>query len=363
MKRKILFIVPNMCAGGAERVILTLLKHLPREQFDLNLALVEKAGPYLNELPNDVVVYDLGAGRVRYSVLKIVRLINKNRPDIVFSTLGHLNVALVISKIFWKHLASLIIREGTIASIQNSVIANGHLWSCLYKRCYPKADKIICQSKAMADDLISKYKIPQSKICTIYNPIDLDYIDSLMEEEPPFFTTEGPNIVAIGRLATEKRFDKLIIALPSLLSKYPGAHLWIIGEGPLRDKLKYLSAQLNIEERVHLVGFQHNPYTWLANADLFVLSSAYEGLPNVLLEAMACGCPVVSLEHPGGTREIFEITGQLDRYVKELTWEEKWFKKPSPEVRRKLEITFGLEKVVGQYRDVFCGLIMDDEMK
>jgi hypothetical protein len=125
LKTKILFIIPSLRGGGAERVMLTLLKHLPRGQFGLSLALVEKVGHYLDELPNDVAVYDLEAGRVRYSILKIVRLINKIKPDIVFSTLGHLNIALVISKIFWQHSASLIIRQGTMVSMQNSVIANG----------------------------------------------------------------------------------------------------------------------------------------------------------------------------------------------------------------------------------------------
>lgn len=356
MKNKILFMVPSMRGGGAERVMLTLLKHLPREQFELSLALVEKEGPYLSELPDDVTVFDLDTERVRYAVPKIIRLINKIKPDIVFSTLGHLNVALIASQMLGKRSASIVVREGTIVSAQNSILANGTFWSFLYKRYYPKANKIICQSKAMADDLNSEFRIPKNKTCTIYNPIDLDYIDSLADDENPFTKGEGPNIVAIGRLAREKAFDKLIEALPSLLVKHHGAQLWILGEGPWLDDLKYLSTQLNIEERVHFVGFQANPYVWMAHADLFVLNSIYEGLPNVLLEAIACGCPVISLEHPGGTREILEITGQLDRYVKELTWEEQWFEKPSPDVRRKLEEYFGLDKVIAQYVKVFNDL-------
>ena len=223
MKKKILFIVPSMRGGGAERVMLTLLKHLPREQFELSLALVERVGPYLSELPNDVTVFDLDTGRVRYAVPKIIRLVNRIKPDIVFSTLGHLNIALIISQIFWKHSASLIIREGTVVSTQNSILANGVVWNYLYRRYYPKANRIICQSIAMADDLNIEFKIPQSRTFTIYNPIDLDYIDSLTDGKNPFPIGVGPNIVAIGRLAREKAFDKLIKAFPSLLLKHHGA--------------------------------------------------------------------------------------------------------------------------------------------
>jgi len=146
---------------------------------------------------------------------------------------------------------------------------------------------------------------------------------------------------------------KLIEAFPQLLLKHKEAKLWILGDGPQLDDLKKLSFKLNIAENIGFVGFQKNPYNWMAHADLFVLSSIYEGLPNVLLEAMACGCPVVSLGHPGGTREVFEITGQLDRYVTELTWEDKWFEKPFPQVQQKLAEHFGLEKVIAQYVNVF----------
>lgn len=355
--KKVLFVVPNMCGGGAERVMLNLLKHLPRDQFELNLAIVQKTGVFLSELPGDINIFDLKAGRVRYAVSKIVKLVNEINPDTVFSTLGHLNIALIASKKLWKNSASIIIREGTIASTQNSTLNKGFFWNLLYRSFYPKADKIICQSKAMENDLIGQFHIPKERIVTIYNPIDWYHIGYLAGDVNPFHGSEGPNIISVGRLAKEKAFDKLILAFPELLSKHKGARLWILGEGRLRNYLQELSYQHSVSDRVYFVGFQENPYTWMAHADLFVLSSIYEGLPNVLLEAIACGCPVVSLEHPGGTREILEITGQLDRYVKELTWEDRWFNKPSPEVMLKLKEHFGLDKVINQYVNVLNELL------
>jgi glycosyltransferase involved in cell wall biosynthesis len=365
LRKKILFIVPTMLGGGAERVMLTLLKHLPREQFDLSLALVEKVGSYLDELPNDVVVYDLEAGRVRYSVIKIVRLINEIKPDIVFSTLGHLNIALMMAKRLLPKDVKVVIREAITVSSQMEQIMNMPmkiLWNNLYKRFYPRADKIICQADFMKEDLRLNYHIPDSKMKVVYNPVDIYLAQVKTKERNPFQNMQGTiNLIAVGRLEEQKGYHRIITRFPDLLRNKENAHLWFLGEGILKEELYQQALHLGINERVHFVGFQENPYTWMAHADLFVMSSIYEGLPNVLLEAMACGCPVVSLEHPGGTREIFEITGQLDRFVKELTWEDKWFEKPSPEVRRKLEETFGLEKVIVQYTEVFNDLLMDGE--
>lgn len=360
MKKNILFIVPSMRGGGAERVMLTLLKHLPREQFELSLALVEKVGPYLDELPDDIMVFDLKARRVRYAIPKIIRLINKIKPDIVFSTLGHLNIALMMSKKLLPKNVKVVIREAIIVSSQIKQYRNiltKALWTNLLKRFYPKADKIICQSDFMKEDLRLNFHIPDSNMMVIYNPVDISLVLIKSKESNPFQDIQGfPNIISVGRIDDQKAYHRIIEAFPNLLRKQKKAHLWLLGEGALREKLHQQCIHLGINDRVHFVGFQENPYAWMAHADLFVLSSIYEGLPNVLLEALVCGGSVVSLEHPGGTREIFEITGQLDRYVKELAWEDKWFEKPSSEVRHKLEEHFGLGKVITQYVSLFNGL-------
>lgn len=353
MKRRILFIVPSMRGGGAERVMLTLLKHLPRERFKFSLALVDKVGPYIDELPDDIIIYDLNASRVRYAVPGMVRLINRIHPDIVFSTLGHLNIVLLALRKVLPDNMRLVVREASTVSSQLKHNPNKLLWFTLYRRFYPRADKIICQSKAMEDDIRINFGILPSKTKVLYNPVDLAWIRGLSAGVSPFRDCgKGPHILAVGRLEKEKAYHRLINAFPNLLRKQSGAQLWILGEGSLKKDLYQCCRQLDIDRRVHFVGFQRNPYVWMANADLFILNSVYEGLPNVLLEAMACGCPVVSLQHPGGTREVFEKTSQLNRYVNDLSWDDEWFEKPSPEIQLALEKNFGHKTIIRQYADV-----------
>jgi glycosyltransferase involved in cell wall biosynthesis len=357
MKRKILFIVPSMRGGGAERVILTLLKHLPRDRFESSLALVEKVGPYLEELPDDITIYDLNARRVRYAVPRMIRLVRRIHPDIVFSTLGPLNIALLSLRKLLPANIRMVVREANTVSSQLQDNVYKLLWFALYRRFYPKADKIICQSKAMEDDIRINFGIVSSKIKVIHNPIDLPRVRGLSSGVSPFRDYgKGPHILAIGRLEKQKAYHRLINSFPNLLRKQSDAQLWILGEGSLKEDLYQRCRQLGIDDMVHFMGFQRNPYVWMSNADLFVLSSVYEGLPNVLLEAMACGCPVISLEHPGGTREILKMTGQVNRYVNDLSWDDDWFDRPSSEIQLIIEKTFGLDAIIGQYTSVLSSV-------
>lgn len=353
-KRKILFIVPSMGGGGAERVILTLVKYLPRDRFELCLALVKMEGPFLQEIPNDVSVFDLQASRVRYAIPRIVSLIKKQAPDVVFTTLGHLNIALLMVKRFLPENTRLIVREASIVSsiLKNS--AGKRIWTGLYRSFYPKADMIICQSIYMLDDLTKEQKISSHNLKVIYNPVDIEKILRNSKQINPFKADKNYNVIAVGRLDKPKAFHRIINAFPALLNKEPEAKLWIIGDGPLLGELEELVQYLGLKDNVHFVGFQKNPYTWMAYADLFVLSSIYEGLPNVLLEAIACNCPVISLQHPGGTREILELTDQTERYVNNLSWERWWFDCPSLDVQEKLQEHFGLDSIIGQYSDLLA---------
>lgn len=301
-RRHVLFIIPTLTAGGAERVIVTLLRHLDRSKFVLSLAVADKRGAaFLSEIPTDVDFINLGNLRVRYALPKIAALIWKLQPHVVFSTLGHLNLSLAMLRPFLPSSSRYIARETTIPSYGLERNNMAWLWRWMYRSFYAKHDYIICQSKSMLEDLVKNFNLPSEKAVVIYNPVDVDRIRALASEDVAhFYKRDSLQLVAAGRLKEEKGFDLAIKALANI----PGIHLTILGEGPLKASLEDLANDIGVSERVHLVGLQSNPYAWFARADAFVLSSRYEGFPNVVLEAMVCGTPVIALPSPGGVQEI-----------------------------------------------------------
>ena len=181
---------------------------------------------------------------------------------------------------------------------------------------YPFADAIVAVANGVKRDLIQNYKVPGNKIKVIYNPVVTDELISLSQEEfyhQWFQDNNVPVIVAVGRLTSQKNF-KLLINAFAKVSEILDSRLVILGEGEMRGELEALVDDLNIGSKVELPGFAGNPYVWLKNASLFVLSSDYEGLPGTLIQAMACGVPVVSTNCPSGPDEILE-NGKWGRLV------------------------------------------------
>jgi glycosyltransferase involved in cell wall biosynthesis len=358
-KKKILIAIPSMHGGGAERVILTLLKYFDRDFFDLHLALVSKKGEYLSEIPKDIIIHDLRSKRVLRSFIPLYRLCRRLKPQVILSTLDHLNFLLLFLKPFLPSNVKLIVRGGNTVSNLLQEFKSPLIWTFLYRKLYPKADKIITQSQYMTKDLVENFSIPKNKILAIYNPVDVRYIEkkSIQGINPYKAYGKGPHIISIGRLDHQKQHNILIQSFECLLREKPNAHLWILGTGLLKEKLESFCKELGIIDKVHFVGFQKNPYLWLKHSDLFVLCSQYEGLPNVLLEALACQCPIVVTEHPGGTKEIMEITDLTDRWVKDLIWEEKWFFNLSETIRFKIDRNFGINQIVKQYEKVLIDAI------
>lgn len=311
-RKKVLFVLASLGGGGAERVMLTILRHLDRSRFEPHLALVEAIGPLLEVVPEDVPVYDLKARRARYCVPAIVRLAWKLRPDVVLSTLGYLNLMLIFAKPLLPGSIRLVVREGISVTAHLEIDGKyRNLWKWLYHHFYKKADKIICQSDYMLNDLEENFGVPRGKMVRIYNPVDIKRIRKLADACENPYSGDGPHIVSAGRLCYQKGFDLLLDALRLVRKRLPNAQLTILGDGPLEAELKEQRDRIGLSEVAHVIGFQSNPYPYLKYADLFVLSSRYEGLPNVVLEALALGTHVVASDSPGGLRELADNNNGL----------------------------------------------------
>ncbi len=364
MKRKIriLFLAPSMRSGGAERFLTILIRHINREQFIPSLGLVRKSGPLLRELPNDVDVYDLNCQRVRNAWVKIIRLIRRTKPDIVFSTLAHLNFAVAMGRPLIPGEAKYIARENSIPSqnIKQSPIKA--VLPFLYKLLYPTFDKVICQSEYMFDELTTHFKISADTLAVINNPVDVEGIQTLGFNKKHCLPEGKINILAAGRLKYLKGFDLLLQSAAYI--EGIDFHLTILGEGEEEERLKKLAIELQIHEKVTFTGYVANPYRYMCQADLFVLSSRSDAFPNAVLEALACGLRVVAFDCPGGIKEIIvdgvngwiaasENAVSLARTIENAVG----IKRNPDKIRLNVEQRFDVNRIIRKYEEVLSTLI------
>ncbi len=319
VKKKIMFVMPSLTGGGAERVMLTLIKHIDKEQFIPIFVLTKKEGRFVDilaTLPKDVEVIDLKATKARYAIFKIASVIKEIKPDIVFSTLGYLNLLIAIIRPFYSKNIKFISRESNTVSIENRQENYPKVFDWLYKNVYNNFDLIITQSNYMREDLIQNFGTDTEKISVINNPVDIENIIKKSEDsDSKLFACDKINLIAVGRLAPQKGFDILVDAMSHLDDRF---QLTILGEGNEQERLKQQIKTLGLEGKIRLLGFQHNPYAYMREADLFILSSRYEGLPNVVLESYVCGTPCIAFDSPGGTTEVIE-DGKTGILVKDFT--------------------------------------------
>lgn len=306
MKKSILFILPDLNAGGAERIVTTIANHLPREKFSPSILLLRKEGLYLDFLQNDVEIIDIKTPRIRYALKPILKQIRKRKPDIVFSGFGEVNAYLsLFIKLFPK--TKFIARETNVVSqhVTRREIR-------FFYKFYNNYNKIICQSDDMMNDLVENFKIKKDKLIKINNPVDFNFIEEKLENatKPESYREGFKNVIAIGNLSERKGFDNLLKVFVKL--KQHKVLLHILGDGRDRELLHQMKQNLELEN-VIFHGVQKNPYPFLKFADLFVLSSRYEGFPNVLLEAGACGTYSLANNCKGGIHEIIQpkINGEI----------------------------------------------------
>jgi glycosyltransferase involved in cell wall biosynthesis len=307
LKKTVMLMIPTLQYGGAERVFTTLLKYLNRERYRIVLVVVNLTeGTFKDDVPSHVIVENINKKRLLAAVPKILSLIWKYQPAVILSTLSHMNLALTILKALMPLGTRLLVRETTMISRSQMSKRSKILFRALMKTFYRTSDKIIAQSNEMRNDLAKYLGLPATKLIVIYNPVDVDEISAASRKYRAADNRKPGRmeIVAVGRLVDVKRHDLLIRAIGIIKQK--DIHLTIVGDGPNRSKLESLIDEIELRSKVTLVGQQSSAIPYLAKADLFVLTSLYEGLPNVVLESLACGTPVVATPCPGGLNEILD---------------------------------------------------------
>jgi len=309
-KKHIALFLPSLRGGGAEKVMVNLALGFVEQGLKVDLVLAKAEGPYLSRVPEEVRVVDLGARRVLYSLPGLVRYLRRERPQAMLSALNYANIVAIWAKLLARVQTHLVVSEqNTLScSTQNAFSVRVKLLPLLIKIFYPYADAVVAVSHGVAEDLITMTGLPMEKVKVIYNPVITPELFVKAEEpldHPWFRPGEPPVVLGVGRLTKQKDFPTLIRAF-ALVRKERPARLMILGEGEERPKLETLARELGIEEDFVLPGFVENPYKYMKRASAFVLSSRWEGLPAVLIEALALGVPVISTNCPSGPAEILE---------------------------------------------------------
>jgi len=308
MRTRVALVAPFLRGGGAERVMVNLVRSIDRARFDVRLILAEKTGAYVDLVPDEVPVIDLRSSRVRYALPRLVREVNRFRPDVILSTIGYMNLALLATRPALRGSPRIIVREANVPLREVSALPprTRQIFTLAYRVLYPRADLIIAQCDDMKADLVEFLKCPEGKIRRIYNPVDVQAVRSASTASDPFDDPTRTNIVGVGSFLDRKGFDLLIEAFAEVNSRRPDTHMTILGDGPLRRRLEEQARHLGLEDQVSFPGFADNPHPYLRCADMYVLSSRWEGLPNTMLEALACGTKVVAADCRSGPREILQ---------------------------------------------------------
>jgi len=373
-KIKLLFFHPTIVFGGAERTTATLLEKLDKSIFDV-LFVTKK--DIFHPLPVERVIYidDLGIQVGFNGIVSLVKdarimlqLIKKERPHVVFGMLHYACIILSITKIFLRDEAKIIISPRTptkdaIKYYCRKTILGKPLWNFMVQFFCRHSDHIVVASKGMKQECIADYKAESNNVVVINNSVDAQSVGRLsMGSTGRDNTFNGFVISTAGRLVEEKDVDVLIKAF-ALLRKDLYAQLWIVGDGPERPVLESLAARLNVLNDIIFFGFQENLYKFIKRSEIFVHTSRFEGFGNIILEAMACGVPVIATDCPFGPREIIN-NGEngilvpvrderaLANALKMMSADRELRKKLAEEALKRLS-DFSVEKMVGRYENVF----------
>jgi glycosyltransferase involved in cell wall biosynthesis len=314
-RAEIVLFLSDLSGGGAERVMVALANGFATRGRSVDLVLARARGPYLDEIAPQVQVFDLEAGSSIRALPALIEYLRARRPSALLTTLHHTGIVALMAKWLAGSSVRVYLREANTLSAVRPRTFRGRMLIVAARHSYLLADGVVAVSDGVADDLRHQLPGRARRLITIYNPVvgsDLQNKSRCSAGHPWLTDSRYRVVLAAGRLTAQKDFSTLVRAFGMLCD--PDLRLVILGEGEERGQLQSLIDSLHLTERVDMPGYVNNPFAYMARASLFVLSSRWEGMPSVLIQAMACGCPVVSTDCPSGPAEVLS-EGELGELV------------------------------------------------
>lgn len=298
--------IPSLSGGGAERATATIAGGLDEALFE-PILLLERGGSHVYAVGSSVAVHSLGVTKSRRTLGPLVSFLRREQPDILYSALPHLNILAALGRQFVHPKPHLVVSVHSNQERELATVRNGAVMRLIMPWVYRSADAVVVVSSGIADELRSVVGRSE-KLQRIYDPLDVARVVAMAQEDVrhPWFDGNHEVISAMGRLSPEKGFLSLVRAFATVRERRPTARLLIMGDGDQADEIVALAQDLGVAEQVQLLGFQQNPFAYIARSTCFVMSSSWEGFGMAIVEAMASGTAVLSTDCPYGPSEILE---------------------------------------------------------
>lgn len=316
---QLLIVLPTIQGGGAERVALYLANHWVDQGMQVEFVLMEARGELLELVDPRIPIHSLKSSRIRGSILPLRKYFAERKPAVIWVGLWPLTSAAILAWQLAGRPGTLFTTDHTnlsISCLQELRLSPLYL-QALLRSTYPLATGLMAVSEGVKQDLCRLGAFADERVTVIYNPVVRGLVNPAPVDPAVRQQLWGPgfnyHVLAVGSFKTQKNFPLLLRAFAQLPDSL-NAKLTILGDGILRPELEALIQELGVEDRVALPGFALDPSSWFRSSDLFVLSSSWEGLPTVMIEALECGVPVVSTDCPSGPAEILD-NGRYGRLV------------------------------------------------
>ncbi len=306
------FILSDLNGGGAQKMLINLANWAADNHHRVDIVIFNPKGVYRDLISSNVNIYDLNKSRSLMAIISLSNYLKQNHPDVLFSALFHVNIVSILSKFlsFNRSTKVVISERNHLTRYLNSCSPQKRLlWSFLVRTLYRFSDQVIGISNGVCDDI--KTFLPTNvhdRVLTIYNPVVTEAFFKAVAQDATSIFPKGcsSKFITSGRIVAQKDYPTLIRAFASYLKNDPQAHLVILGRGGLEPEIKDLCEDLKISPHVTFAGFVSEPLTYFKQADVFVITSAWEGFCNVIVEALFCGLKIVATDCPSGPSEILK---------------------------------------------------------